>query len=142
MSTNEKTTISSGTGVNERLKTGTIMETAESMPELRAFMAAVRDANLVSELAAPDYKTLFAPTNDALESVAPEKVREAAPWHIAVGRQTEADLRTTSEVRTLAGPMPVQYEEGGTRFGGARIIRRDVPCVNGQIHILDRIARR
>jgi uncharacterized surface protein with fasciclin (FAS1) repeats len=141
MSTNDKTTVASGTAVDEQLRTSSIMQTAQNMPEISQFVAAIREAGLAGDLGTPDFKTLFAPSNEALNGISAEDLREAAARHIVIGRQTEADLRTTRQVRTLAGPVPVQYENGGARFGGARIVRRDIPCVNGQIHVLDGLAQ-
>lgn len=140
MSTKDKTTAASGSAVDEQLRTSTIMQTAGAMPEISEFVAAIRDAGLAGDLGTADFKTLFAPSNDALSGVPAGKLRESAARHIVIGRQTEADLRTTSQVRTLAGPMPVEYKDGGGRFGGARIVRRDIPCVNGQIHVIDGLA--
>jgi uncharacterized surface protein with fasciclin (FAS1) repeats len=141
MSTNEKTTISSGTAIDESLLTNSIMETAESMPEISQFVAAIRDAGLTGSLGSPDLKTLFAPTNEAVSGISGKQLVNAVARQIAIGRQTEADLRTTSEVRTLAGPVKVEYQDDGARFGGARIVRRDIACVNGHIHLVDGLAR-
>jgi uncharacterized surface protein with fasciclin (FAS1) repeats len=137
MSTNERTTVSSGTGVDESLLTATIMATAEKMPEISEFIVAVREAGLATELETPDFKTLFAPLNDALRGIRPDKLRKMVSRHVVTGKQTEADLRTVSELHSLAGPVPVAYASEGTRVGGAKIVRHDIPCMNGQIHLLD-----
>jgi uncharacterized surface protein with fasciclin (FAS1) repeats len=143
MSTNDRTTVDTGTGVDASLRTADIIDTAAQMAEISRFLEAVRAAGLEVELRTPEFKTLFAPSNQAMEGKLPRGAAELASLigrHIVLGRQTEADLRTASELRTLSGdPLRVEYRPEGSLVGGARIIRHDVPCQNGQIHVLDRL---
>src|SRR5687767_11318560 len=101
MSTNEKTTVASGTGFDESLRTDTIMETAARMPEISQSVTAIREAGLAGDLGTPGFRTLFAPVNDAVGTLSREQLKKIVARHIVIGRQTEADLRTTQEVRTL-----------------------------------------
>jgi uncharacterized surface protein with fasciclin (FAS1) repeats len=145
MSLNDRTTVKSGTGIDESLQTADIFSTAKTIPEISRFVEAIEQARLRGDVQTADFKTLFAPSNDALSNSSLPKdgaaLAEVVGRHIVIGRQTEADLRTTKEVRTLAGGrVPVEYRAEGSLFGGARIIRRDIPCVNGQIHVIDGIA--
>ena len=108
------------------------------MPEISKFVEAIVAAGMQNDLQTIDFKTLFAPRNEAVSgSVAADVVAK----HIVMGRQTEADLRTANELRTLSGqPVKVVFEPDGARFGGAKIVRRDVACYNGSIHVIDAIA--
>ena len=145
MALNDRTTVNSGTGIDESLQTADIFNTAKTIPEISRFVEAIEQARLRGDVQTPDFKTLFAPTNDALGNSLPDDADALAEFigrHIVIGRQTEADLRTTKEVRTLAGRnMPVEYRAEGSLFGGARIVRRDIPCVNGHIHVIDGVAQ-
>lgn len=144
MSLNDRTTADSGTAIDESLRTADIFNTAKTIPEISRFVEAIEQARLRSDVQTPDFKTLFAPSNDSLGKSLPSdpaELTELVSRHIVIGRQTEADLRTTKEVRTLAGRnVPVEYRSEGSLFGGARIVRRDIPCVNGHIHVIDGIA--
>ena len=144
MSLNDRTTVNSGTGIDHSLQTTDIFSTAKSIPEISRFVEAIEQARLQGDVQTADFKTLFAPSNDALGNSLPKDgaaLADVVSRHIVIGRQTEADLRTTKEVRTLAGrTVPVEYRAEGSLFGGARIVRRDIPCVNGQIHVIDGIA--
>ena len=151
MSTQDQTTVNMGTGVDASLRTASIYETAKGMPELSRFVAAIEAAGLQHDLGTPDFKTLFAHSNDALDADTglwqkltggeAQRLASVVGTHIVIGRQTEADLRTAKELRTLSGqPLPVRFESDGARVGEAKIVRRDIPCVNGQIHILDGLA--
>jgi transforming growth factor-beta-induced protein len=149
LSTQDQTTIQQGTGVNDALKSTRIWETAVRIPEISRFVEAIRKAEYANDLQAPDWRTLFAPSNEALEKADnweqilndSEKLEALVGRHITHGRQTEADLRTTKQLRPLAGePVPVEYKSSGSRYGNATIIRRDIPCENGTIQILDGLA--
>jgi uncharacterized surface protein with fasciclin (FAS1) repeats len=145
MSLNDRTTVNSGTGIDESLQTADIFSTAKTMPEISRFVEAIEQARLRGDVQTPDFKTLFAPNNDAIGNSLPNDaaaLAELVSRHIVIGRQTEADLRTTKDVRTLAGrTVSVEYRPDGSLFGGARIVRHDIPCVNGHIHVIDGIAR-
>ena len=144
MSLNDRTTVNSGTAIDESLQTADIFNTAKKIPEISRFVEAIEQVRLRGDVQTPDFKTLFAPSNDALGKSLPSDpaaLTELVSRHIVIGRQTEADLRTTKEVRTLAGrTVPVEFRPEGSLFGGARIVKRDIPCVNGHIHIIDGIA--
>lgn len=150
MSTQDQTTTNQGTGpVNATLQTDRIWETATRLPEISQFVEALRQAEFDNDLQAPDRRTLFAPTNEALAKSKEwaqilkddERLREVVGRHITHGRQLEADLRTTKQLRTLAGvPVEVEFKHGGSRFGKATIVRSDIHCQNGIIQLLDGLA--
>lgn len=151
MSSQDQTTVNQGTGVDESLRTDTIFQTAKRMPELSRFVEAIEAAGLKHELETEGFKTLFAPSNEALDAAAgwwqklttseAQRLATVVGNHIAMGGQTEADLRTATELRTLSGqPLSVRYEPDGARVGDAKIVHRDISCLNGQIQILDGLA--
>jgi uncharacterized surface protein with fasciclin (FAS1) repeats len=52
------------------------------------------------------------------------------------------DLRTTSSVKSMAGvSMPVSRDGADVRFAGAKLVRTDIACTNGMIHILDKLVQ-
>jgi uncharacterized surface protein with fasciclin (FAS1) repeats len=139
MSTQDQTTRDSGTGPRaENLQTGDILETASRMGEISLFVKAVREAGMETELRADGFRTLFAPLDAVLSGISGDLLRDAVSKHIVRGRQLEADLRTATQLRTVAGEsVPVQYDSKGSKFGNARIVRRDIVCRNGIIHVID-----
>jgi len=148
MSTNNRTTVNQGTGVDESLRAGDVFETLKQLPDLRRFLEAVERSGLATELREPNMRTLFAPVNAAFESqpgdlmAQREQLSEVVAHHIIQGRQTEADLRTTSVVRSIHGDeLPVEFHSEGSLFGGARIIRHDIACRNGVIHLIETFAK-
>ena len=155
MSSQDQTTANLGTGRNDSLASRRIFETAESLPAISRFVEALRQAQMDNDLLMAEWRTLFAPTNEALDA-APndfwnelmkpensERLRAIVALHIVRGRQTLADLKTTATVKSLGGePVEVSVEGPQARFGGARIIRADIACTNGQIHIIDKLVVR
>ena len=146
MSTNDRTTVNQGTGTDDRLRTADIFDTASKLPEISRFVEAIRIAGLQSAVQTDGFKTLFAPTNEALEAAQgldmndPERLAGVVGKHIVLGKQTSADLRLASSLRTVAGgQLPVEVENRVPRVGGANLVKMDVPCMNGQIHIIDRL---
>lgn len=144
-----------GTGRDESLVPKRILQTAESLPTISRFLQGVRTARMENELALPGWRTLFAPTNEALEAVPndfwnelmkPESVdrlRAIVALHIVRGRQMFVDLKTTATVKSLGGePVEVSVEGPEGYFGGARIVRPDIACINGQIHLIDKLVVR
>ena len=111
-----------------------------------------------NELNQPGWRTLFAPTNEAVEAtpndfwnelMQPEnadRLRAILALHIVRGRQMLIDLKTTATVKSLSGePVEVSVEGPGEqllRMAGPRIVRPDIACQNGQIHLIDKLVVR
>jgi uncharacterized surface protein with fasciclin (FAS1) repeats len=155
MSTQEQTTINQGTGRDESLVPKRIFETAEALPTISRFVEAIRITQMDNDLRIAEWRTLFAPNNEALDA-APndfwnelmkpenhEQLRAVVALHIVRGRQTLADLKNAATVKSMGGePVEVSVERADARFGGARIVRADIACKNGQIHIIDKLVVR
>jgi uncharacterized surface protein with fasciclin (FAS1) repeats len=155
MSTQEQTTVSQGTGRDESLVPKRLWETAERLPSTRQFIEALRATRMDNELRVAEWRTLFVPSDDALDA-APnhfwdelnkpenrERLRSILALHIVRGRQTLADLKNTAIVKSISGePIEISVDASEPRFGGARITRADVACTNGQIHIIDKLVVR
>jgi len=144
-----------GAGRDQSLAPKRIFPTAESLPALSRFVEGVREARMDNELLVAEWRTLFAPTNEALEA-APnnfwselmkpenrERLRGIIALHIVRGRQMLADLKTTATVKSISGePIEVSVDGPDARFGEAHIVRSDIACTNGQIHIIDKLVVR
>lgn len=144
-----------GTGRDESLVPKRILQTAESLPTISRFMEGVKAVRMENELALTGWRTLFAPTNEALEA-APndfwnelmkpenaERLRSIVALHIVRGRQLLIDLKTTATVKSLGGePVEVSLDGPDGFFGGARIVRADIACINGQLHLIDKLVVR
>jgi uncharacterized surface protein with fasciclin (FAS1) repeats len=155
MSSQDQSTINLGTGRNESLVPKRILQTVEGLPSISRFLEGVRATRLGNELNNPGWRTLFAPTNEALEAApndfwnelmkpeSAERLRAIVALHIVRGRQMLVDLKTTATVKSLGGePVEVSLEGPEGYFGGARIVRADIACLNGQLHLIDKLVVR
>ncbi len=155
MSTQEQTTVSQGTGRDESLVPKRLWETAEQLPSIRQFVEALRANQMDNDLRAPEWRTLFVPSDHALDAATNqfwdelkkpenrERLRSILALHIVRGRQTLADLKNAAIVKSISGePIEVSVDRSEARFGNARIIRADIACTNGQIHIIDELVVR
>ena len=155
MSSQDQTTMKEGTGRDESLVPKRMLQTAESLPQVSRFLEGLRAVKMENELNLPGWRTLFAPTNEALEAApndfwnelmkpeSADRLRAIVALHIVRGRQMLVDLKTTATVKSLGGePVEVSVEGPEGYFGGARIVRPDIACQNGQIHLIDKLVVR
>lgn len=155
MSTQEQTTVNQGTGRDESLVPKRLFETAEKLPSISRFVEALRATQMDNDLRLTEWRTLFAPSNEALDAapnhfwnelMKPEsrdRLRAILALHIVRGRQTLADLKNAATVKSISGePIEVSVNRSEARFGDARITRADISCTNGQIHIIDKLVVR
>jgi len=155
VSSQDQTTTRQGTDRDESLLSKRIFETAKTIPSISRFVDALRLTQLDNDLLAPEYRTLFAPTNEALraapndfwdELLTPEnedRLRSVVALHIVRGRQTLADLKTTATVKSIGGePVKVSVDGAHAYFDISHIIRADIACTNGQIHLIDKLVTR
>ncbi len=142
MSYQEQTTASQGTGpVDTKNATSDVESTLASLPECSRFLELARSTGADRNFRLPGYVTVFAPANDAINSLqpVPDSI-EFVLRHILLGGKTSADLALMDRVETLAGnPLSVQKEEGTVRIGGARLVRSDIPATNGFVHLIDKL---
>jgi uncharacterized surface protein with fasciclin (FAS1) repeats len=153
MSYQDQTPLSQETDVDENLLTRSVFETLTTDKSLDTLTAALDIGGFRALLEAPELVTLFAVPENVLDRMVPSlrdaiaesrtaDLRRWAGRHIVKGRQLEADLRLVPSVTTIEGEaLPVSYSDGHVQVNRFSIVRSDVPCTNGVIHIVDWIAR-
>lgn len=123
--------------------------------ELKTLNAMLQAANLVETLHGAGPYTIFAPTDDAFDKLPQETVRSLLKpenkeqlvrilnYHVVPGRLTAMEVGNIDQpqmTRTANGQrISVGIEQGEFRVGPARIVRRDLPCSNGIIHMIDQV---
>ncbi|MEM9936000.1 MAG: fasciclin domain-containing protein [Bacteroidota bacterium] len=135
-----------------------IVETALATPDLSSLVAALQQANLVSDLEGPGPFTVFAPTNAAFQALLDSNpawnslsdiddatLTSVLLFHVTSGETRAADL-TDTYVNTLStGPNsePISLQisvTGGVTFNGsAAPSLTDVEASNGVVHIIDEV---
>jgi uncharacterized surface protein with fasciclin (FAS1) repeats len=132
-----------GGGARERrLHTVSLWETLEDDGRFGRFLGAARAAELENNLRGPGFMTVFAAPDDAIGDASDDLVKGVVERHVIKGMQKAVDLRTAKTVKSMAGvDMPVSREGVDIRFGDARLVRTDIACTNGMIHVLDKLVR-
>jgi uncharacterized surface protein with fasciclin (FAS1) repeats len=133
-------------GIDEKLKTVTIAETLARIEECSKLQKLVRDADLSYMLRRSGLHTLLAPSNEALSAFSPVNSDDAEDFlnhHLLNGGIESFDLRRVKNVKSGAGDLlEIHPESGSFRIGNALIVRSDIPCTNGVVHVIDAVLAR
>ena len=126
---------------------GGLLETAERVGSLDTLVTAVKAAGLTDTLAGDGPFTVFAPT-DAAFSALPDgtvaallepgnvaALRRVLGFHVVPGHLRSHDLLRAQSARSLSGDA-LPY---GLRVGAANVVRADIECENGVIHVIDAV---
>ena len=140
MSYQEQTTESQGTGpVDENLTTHNVLRTARNQESCTNFLRAIDGSDLQPILAGPEFVTLFMPVDEAFRS---GQETEDVAGYVVRHQLNVVDLKIAGSVKAMNGEsVPVRVENGIGWYGKARIIRGDIACTNGVLHIIDNLAR-
>jgi uncharacterized surface protein with fasciclin (FAS1) repeats len=149
MSYQEQTTVSQGEGQDQNLLTRSVFETLARNESLRTVSKAMEMGGYRAILDGPGAFTVFAVSEEALDrtrnslrdALTKKKTADIKRWigrHIAKGKQLEADLKMVANVPSIEGEsLPVSHSDGHVQVNGFNIVRADIACTNGVIHIVD-----
>jgi uncharacterized surface protein with fasciclin (FAS1) repeats len=129
-----------------------ILGTASAAGNFRTLVNAIVAANLFDDLRADGPFTVFAPTDeafdklpkDAIESLLkPENrpaLRKLLTLHVVPGRITAEALASHGSPKTLAGvKLTIASNRNGLAVNEATVLKADIACRNGLIHVIDRV---
>jgi len=142
-----------GTAVaTERAGQKDIVDTAVAAGSFKTLAAALQAAGLVDTLKGPGPFTVFAPTDEAFaklpagtveDLLKPEnkaKLTEILTYHVVPGRVPAAKVTAMSSAPTVNGKaLSIATANGGVTVGGAKVVRTDILCTNGVIHVIDTV---
>lgn len=130
----------------------TIPATAIAAGNFTTLVKALQAAELVEALSGEGPFTVFAPTDEAfakvpaatLESLLKPENRDqlvaVLTYHVVPGRVMAADAVKLSNATTLNGQrFDIAVRDGKAFVGDAEIVRTDVLCSNGVIHVIDEV---
>ena len=124
-----------------------IIETASANNSLKTFVTAVKAAGLVETLSGTGLFTVFAPNDEAFAKL-PEGTIEALlkdvptlkqllAYHVMPGKVMAADISRHPETKTVEGQSISLDSKNGIKVNDARVIKADVTCNNGVIHVIN-----
>jgi len=127
-----------------------IVETAAGAEGFKTLVIAVKAAGLVDALKGEGPFTVFAPTDKAFAKIPSAELAallkdKAAltgvlTYHVVPGKVTAAEVVKLTEADTLQGePVKIAVKDGKVLINGAEVIKTDIECSNGVIHVIDAV---
>ena len=135
-----------------RAQSRTIVATAVAAGSFTTLAKALAAADLVTTLEGQGPFTVFAPTDEAFAKLPagtvetllkPEnkaKLRRVLTYHVVPGKVMAADAVKVKEAETVqGGKLAVKTDAEGVLINGARVVKADIECGNGVIHVIDAV---
>ena len=129
-----------------------IVETAAGAESFSTLVAAVKAAQLVDVLQGDGPFTVFAPTNEAFAKLPKKTLQDLLrpenratlqgilTYHVVPGRVELKDALSLRSATTVNGQRVEFMRKGtGLTIDGARIVKGDIACRNGVIHVIDSV---
>ncbi len=131
-----------------------IVDTAVGAGSFKTLVAAVKAAGLVETLKSDGPFTVLAPTDEAFaklpagtveELLKPEnkeKLVAILTYHVIPAKAMAADVVKLAgkSVKTVQGStVQISVVNGAVMVNKAKVIKTDIPCTNGVIHVIDTV---
>lgn len=138
------------------VETKDIVDTAVGAGKFKTLVTAVKAAGLVDTLKSKGPFTVFAPLDSAFgklpegtvaELVKPENKKKLASiltYHVISGKVMAKDAvaaaQKGTEVKSVQGSkIKLSMKDGAVYVDGAKVIKTDIVCGNGVIHVIDSV---
>lgn len=126
-----------------------IVDTAVAAGSFKTLAKALDAAGLIPTLKGAGPFTVFAPTDEAfaklpagtLEALLKDKAKLTAvlTYHVVPGKVMAADVVKLKEAKTVQGQSIKIDTTSGVKVDGAHVIKTDIVCSNGVIHVIDSV---
>jgi transforming growth factor-beta-induced protein len=129
-----------------------IVDTAVSAGSFKTLVAAVKAAGLVETLKGEGPFTVFAPTDEAFAQIPAETIKELLKpenkeklaailtYHVVSGKVMAKDVAEMTFASTVNGRKAKnKVADGKVMIDGAQVIKTDIECGNGVIHVIDTV---
>jgi uncharacterized surface protein with fasciclin (FAS1) repeats len=132
--------------------TKNIVETAIAAGSFKTLATALTAAGLVDTLKGTGPFTVFAPTDEAfaklpagtlqdlLKPENKEKLAAILTYHVVPGQVMAAQVSKMASAETVNGKSAaIKVSSGSVMVDGAKVIKTDILCSNGVIHVIDSV---
>lgn len=127
-----------------------IVDTAIAAGNFKTLVKLVQEAGLVDALRGEGPFTVFAPTDQAFAKLPKaqveallrdkEALRQVLLYHVVSGRVTSDQVANLRSAKTLqGGEIRISTSGGKVRINRANVIKADIQCTNGVIHVIDTV---
>ena len=132
------------------IATQDIVEIAVADDRFETLVAALQAADLVDTLKGAGPFTVFAPTDDAFDTLPAgtlDSLLQDIPaltdvllYHVVSGKVMAADVVALTSATTVLGKdVTVKVEQGNVYINDAKVIITDIEASNGVIHVIDTV---
>ncbi len=125
-----------------------LVKTAASLPECSTFVELVDKAGMTSVLAEDGPFTVFIPTNEAFAKLPQDRLAKIANdrsalsavllYHMSPETLSAKELARPGERKTCVVPA-TSISVSSQNYGDASFVRKNVPCVNGIVYVVDAV---
>jgi len=129
-----------------------IVDTAVGAGDFKTLAAALQAAGLVDTLKGPGPFTVFAPTDEAfaklpagtvenlLKPENKQKLISILTYHVVAGKVMASEVVKLHEAKTVNGQdVKIMVEDGKVTADKANVVKTDIQCTNGVIHVIDTV---
>lgn len=126
-----------------------IVDTAVEAGNFNTLVTAVKAAGLVEALKGDGPFTVFAPSDEAFAKLPKgtvealienkEKLASILLYHVVPGKVMAKDVGGIDSAQTLFGQPAAVDTSHGVTVGGAKVVKTDIACTNGVIHVIDSV---
>ena len=131
-----------------------IVDTAVEAGSFKTLAAALKAADLIETLKGKGPFTVFDPTDEAFAKLPegtvetllkPEnkaKLAAILTYHVAAGKWKIKEAAMVKSIQTVNGAsfrIAINLADGSVFVGDAKVIKTDIQCSNGVIHVIDSV---
>ena len=127
-----------------------IVDTAVAAGSFKTLVTAVQAAGLVDTLKSAGPFTVFAPTDEAFAKLPagtveallkdPEKLKRILTYHVVPGGVMSGDVMKMKSAKTVEGQsVKIMAMNGKVMIDKAMVLKADIACDNGVIHVIDTV---
>jgi uncharacterized surface protein with fasciclin (FAS1) repeats len=126
-----------------------IVDTAIAAGSFTTLVKAVQAAGLVDTLKGPGPFTVFAPTDEAFAKLPPgtldkllanpDQLKAVLTYHVVAGKVMAADVKTGRVATVQGSSAMLTVMGGGVMIDKANVVKTDIVCSNGVIHVIDAV---
>ncbi len=126
-----------------------IVDTAIAAGSFTTLVKAVQAAGLVETLKSAGPFTVFAPTDaafaklpaGALEKLIanPARLKAVLTYHVVAGKVMAADVKPMMAKTVQGSEAKISVDGGAVMIDGAKVVKTDIVCANGVIHVIDAV---
>ena len=129
-----------------------IVDTAVEAGSFKTLAAALKAADLIETLKDKGPFTVFAPTDEAfaklpkgtvetlLKPENKEKLAAILTYHVVAGKVEAKDAVKLKSAKTVNGAsFKITASDAGVMVDKAKVVKTDIQCSNGVIHVIDSV---